>query len=127
MSANAFPNDTESRPVRALEPRFYTSADVFAAERERIFFRTWQYACHTAEVEKPGDFVVFEVAGQSLFVVRDNDEGLRAFYNVCQHRAHLLLEGSGSKKLIRCPYHAWTYHLDGTLKGAHKRQERTGI
>lgn len=127
MSANAFPTDSDAQPVRALEPRFYTDAEIFGHECERIFFRTWQYACHAAEVETPGDFVVFEVAGQSLFVVHNDDGALRAFYNVCQHRAHLLLEGSGNQKLIRCPYHAWTYRLDGALKGAPHAKNVAGF
>ncbi|MDH3691779.1 MAG: Rieske 2Fe-2S domain-containing protein [Gammaproteobacteria bacterium] len=109
-------NTTE--PIRALDPRFYTDPEVFTQEKERIFFRTWQYACHEGEIENPGDFVVFDIADQSLFVMRDANSVLRCFYNVCQHRAHELLQGKGNRKLIICPYHAWTYHLNGRLKAA---------
>ena len=107
-----------STPVRGLEPHFYTDPSVYAREKERIFFRTWQYACHQSDVQNPGDYVVFEVADQSLFVIKSGDGELRAFYNVCQHRGHELLQGKGSRQLIACPYHAWTYETDGTLKRA---------
>ena len=104
--------EAASGPVRALHPRYYTDPEVFQRERERIFFRTWQFVCHAQEVAKAGDYLVFEVADQSLFVLRGADGVLRAFYNVCQHRAHELLSGSGNRKLISCPYHAWIYSLD---------------
>lgn len=105
-------------PVRALHPRYYRDPAIFAQERERIFFRTWQYVCHSQEVAERGDYLVFGVADQSLFVIRDGAGALRAFYNVCQHRAHELLSGRGNRKLITCPYHAWIYNLDGRLKRA---------
>ena len=114
-------------PVRALHPRYYTDPAIFQQERERIFFRTWQYVCHAQEVASPGDYRVFEVADQSLFVVRGADEKLRAFYNVCQHRAHELLTGAGNRKLISCPYHAWIYTLDGRLKRARGADEVAGF
>lgn len=114
-------------PVRALHPRYYRDPEIFARERERIFYRTWQYACHEQEVAKTGDYRVFEVAGQSLFVIRAGDGTLRAFYNVCQHRAHELLQGCGNKKLISCPYHAWVYSLDGRLKRAQGSENVPGF
>lgn len=116
-----------TEPVRALDPCFYTDPEIFARERERIFLRTWQYACHAAEVVKPGDYRVFEVTDQSLFVVRGEDGALRAFFNVCQHRAHELLRGSGNSRLIACPYHAWTYHLHGPLKTAPNSENVPGF
>ncbi|MDX1513003.1 MAG: aromatic ring-hydroxylating dioxygenase subunit alpha [Gammaproteobacteria bacterium] len=114
-------------PVRGLEPRFYTDPSVYAEERERIFFRTWQYACHQSEVEHAGDFVVFEIAEQSLFVIRGTDGELRAFYNVCQHRAHELLQGEGNRQFIACPYHAWTYETNGRLKRARGADRLPGF
>ncbi|MCP4328215.1 MAG: aromatic ring-hydroxylating dioxygenase subunit alpha [Alphaproteobacteria bacterium] len=104
--------------IRGLEPAYYTDPAIFERERERIFYRTWQHACHVSDVESSGDYVVFEIADQSLFVIRDGEGGLRCFYNVCQHRAHHLLQGAGTCRKIVCPYHAWAYELDGRLVGA---------
>ncbi len=109
---------SKDTPVLALESRYYTDPAIFAQEKERIFFRTWQFACHASQVAKPGDYVTFKIADQNLFVIRDRDDELRCFYNVCQHRAHELLSGAGNKKTIVCPYHAWTYQTDGRLRGA---------
>ncbi|MGI9305532.1 MAG: aromatic ring-hydroxylating oxygenase subunit alpha [Gammaproteobacteria bacterium] len=118
---------SDGGPVCALEARFYSDLDIFAREQEAIFFKTWQYACHVSEVENAGDYVVFDVAGQSLFVIRDALGELRCFYNVCQHRAHELLQDSGHRKVIRCPYHAWTYELDGALRGAPNSRNVPGF
>ncbi|MEI9413514.1 aromatic ring-hydroxylating oxygenase subunit alpha [Mesorhizobium sp. Cs1321R2N1] len=105
-------------PLRSLEARYYTDPAIFAREEEGLLARTWQFAGHSSLVEKPGDFFTFEIAGQSLFCVRDKEGEIRAFYNVCQHRAHELVKGSGNAKLLVCPYHAWTYELTGNLRGA---------
>ena len=111
-------NDT---PVLALESRYYTDPAIFAQEKERIFFRTWQFACHASQVARPGDYVTFKIADQNLFVIRDTVGELQCFYNVCQHRAHELLSGAGNRKAIVCPYHAWTYQTNGRLRGAGRR------
>lgn len=102
----------------ALAARYYTDPAVFAAERERIFFRSWQFACHASEIARPGDYVTLRLLNESLVVLRGRDGEVRAFYNVCQHRAHELLAGRGNTKSIVCPYHAWNYDLDGRLKRA---------
>lgn len=107
---------SEAPLVRALEARYYTDPEIFAAEHTGLFRRTWQYAGHVSEVEKPGDYFAFELAGESLFCLRQKDGTLAAFYNVCQHRAHELVSGSGNARVIVCPYHAWTYELDGRLR-----------
>ena len=107
-----------AQPQRTLDPRFYLDPDIYRHEQEAIFSRTWQLACHTSRVAEPGDYVTFTVAEQSLFTIRSSDDTVRTFYNVCAHRAHELLEGTGSKKLLVCPYHAWSYKLDGSLHRA---------
>ncbi len=99
-----------------VEPRY------LEAERRAIFFRSWQFACHAELLRNPGDYVAFDVQGQSLFAVRDQAGALRAFYNVCQHRAHELLKGQGNVESIMCPYHAWTYRLDGGLSAARRSE-----
>ncbi|MDJ0779229.1 MAG: aromatic ring-hydroxylating dioxygenase subunit alpha [Gammaproteobacteria bacterium] len=106
------PNDR----LRALPARYYVEADVLAREREQVFFRSWQYACHIDQLDGHGAYVATEIMGQNVFVVRDRDGELKAFYNVCPHRGHKLLEGAGHKKVIVCPYHQWSYSLDGKLR-----------
>ena len=100
--------------VRTLEAAFYTSESSYQKERNTLFSRTWQYAGHLSQVANPGDYFSFEIAGQGLFCIRDNKNVLHTFYNVCQHRAHQIVEGQGEgKKTLVCPYHAWSYHLNG--------------
>jgi phenylpropionate dioxygenase-like ring-hydroxylating dioxygenase large terminal subunit len=69
-------------------------------------------------VENPGDYVAFEMGDESLFCIRGRDGDVRTFYNVCQHRAHQLVSGEGSTRVVVCPYHAWTYELTGRLRAA---------
>ncbi len=105
-------------PQRAMAPEVYLDPAVFAAERDAVLARSWQYACHASELADPGDFVAFEVAGEPLFTLRGRDGVARTFYNVCMHRGHELVAGRGSRKLLVCPYHAWSYQLDGRLHRA---------
>ena len=114
-------------PARALDPRFYRDAEIYAREMEHIFFRTWQYACHASALAEPGDYVAFRIADQGLFAIRSDDGNLRAFYNVCRHRAHELLTGSGNAPVICCPYHAWTYATDGRLRHARNTGKVVGF
>ena len=85
-----------------------------AREQAAIFARTWQLAGHVADLAEPGRFVTVQVGDESVLVVRGEDGELRAFRNVCRHRAARLREGRGDcGKAIRCPYHGWTYRTDG--------------
>lgn len=102
-----------------LPSRYYTDPSVHACEIERIFKRSWICVGHACDIPAPGDYLTDTVAGQPVFVIRGRDGTPRAFFNVCQHRGHELLRGSG--KLaggITCPYHAWSYGHDGTLLAA---------
>ena len=119
--------DEAGGPLRALEARCYTDADLYRQEIERIFFHTWQYAGHVSALSKPGDYVAFELLGQRLFAIRDREGTVRTFYNVCQHRAHGLVEGSGNRAFITCPYHAWSYGLDGKLRAAPASERTPGF
>jgi choline monooxygenase len=101
-----------------LPAALYTSPSVFAAEKEKIFRRTWQVAGHASQVSNPGDYFTAELLGEPLVFVRGLDGNLRGFYNVCRHRAGPPAEGCGSRKLFRCGYHGWTYGLDGALLSA---------
>lgn len=112
-------SEPSPQPLTGLPAKYFTDAAVFARARERIFFRAWQYACHASQVANFGDYFAFNVCGESLFVMRARDGVLRAFYNVCRHRGHPLLEdGVGKRAAIVCPYHAWSYELDGKLRMA---------
>jgi carnitine monooxygenase subunit len=96
----------------------YDDPDFFSAEVERVFAPSWQVVCHVSDVPNKGDWHTLEYLGESVIVVRGNDDVIRAFTNVCRHRGSRILDGSSgcAKKLI-CPYHAWTYELDGRLSG----------
>ncbi len=104
-------------PARSfsLRAEAYTDPRWFAFEQKAIFARSWQWVCHAEKLHEPGAFVTAEIAGQPICVVRDKSGTLRAFYNVCKHRAHELLHGEGRTAVILCPYHAWSYSLEGRL------------
>lgn len=93
----------------------YTDRDFLELEMERLFPRTWLNACRVDEVERVGDYVDFEIGGQSIVVVR-TDRGLKSYFNACRHRGTRLVSGRGRIGEFRCPFHAWRWHLDGTLK-----------
>ena len=98
---------------------WYTDPDIAALEREKVFSRTWQMAGRADQVDAPGQFFTTEVANEPIIVVRDPERKLRAFYNVCRHHAAAVAtEAQGSANIFRCPYHGWSYGLDGGLKGA---------
>lgn len=103
-------------PIRSLAARYYTDPAVFEVERAGLLAQTWQFACHDSEIPNSGDYTTFEIAGESLFAIRGRDGAVRVFYNVCQHRAHELVQGSGTTRVVVCPYHAWTYELTGELR-----------
>ena len=111
--------DTFPAGARTLPQRYFISPEIFAKEQERIFSSQWVLVGHQSQIAKAGDYFVHEVAGESLIVAHDQEATLRAFYNVCRHRGtRLCEEQSGHSPTIQCPYHAWTYALDGTLVGA---------
>jgi choline monooxygenase len=102
-------------------PYFY-DATIFQLERERIFLRSWHLVAHVNELRNPGDFVTYDILDQSVIVTRSK-EGIKAFHNVCQHRGNRLLEPPrGNTPAITCGYHAWTYSMDGRLRGAPRTE-----
>jgi len=97
---------------------WYTDERVAELERAAIFGGTWQAAARTDQLEKTGDFVTTEIAGEPVVVVRGAEGKVRAFYNVCRHHAAAVVtEEFGQASNFRCPYHGWTYGIDGALKG----------
>jgi choline monooxygenase len=116
-------------PSRSLTLRAqaYTDARWYQVDVQEIISKTWQWVCHVEKLRKPGAYVTADIAGRPVVVVRDREGVLRAFYNVCQHRAHALLSGEGTANNIMCPYHAWTYKLDGQLLRAPFTEKLVGF
>ncbi len=114
---------------RTLPGRYYTSAEIYAEEQERIFTERWVCAGRAAEIPEAGDYVLRKIAGESVIVVRGRDGALRAFYNVCRHRGTRLCDEPQGRfsETIQCPYHAWTYTIDGQLIGAPHMNEVPGF
>jgi glycine betaine catabolism A len=112
-----------------LPGRYYTSDEVFQREQERIFARSWVFVGRAEQIAAPGDFFLAEVAGENLIVVRGKDGVARALYNVCRHRGtRMCTEASGRfASTIQCPYHAWTYGLDGALLAARHMGDVAGF
>jgi Rieske 2Fe-2S family protein len=110
----------ERRSVgKSLEAPFYTSQELFDLDLDAIFSRHWVFVATDAELPDPGDYVTVNLGSQSIFVVRDDDGGLRSFHNVCRHRgARILDQEHGSVGNIICRYHKWTYGTDGGLRYA---------
>ncbi|MEO1293306.1 MAG: SRPBCC family protein, partial [Pseudomonadota bacterium] len=112
---------TVARPfheARTMPASVYTSEAFLAREQERIFRRDWIAVGRASSLDKPGDYIAYDLAGEPVMVIRDHDGQLRAQSNVCRHRMSTLLEGRGHVERITCPYHGWVYNLDGRLRGA---------
>ena len=117
----------QPRP-ETLPQRYFVSQEFFARELEKIFATNWVLVGHQTQLPDPGDYFLAEVDGESLVVAKDQRSTIRAFYNVCRHRgARLCEEQSGHASAIQCPYHAWTYALDGRLLGAPHMDETPGF
>ena len=100
-----------------IPARWYRDPHLLELESAAVFARTWQPAGHAASVAQPGSYLAAEIAGEPVVVTRAKDGILRAFSNVCRHRASIIAGGHGTANALRCPYHAWTYGLDGRLLG----------
>jgi choline monooxygenase len=110
-----FHADRDIARASTLPAPLYFSAETFEAEKTKLFFSTWQVVGHVRQAANPGDYFTFDLIGEPLLIVRGEDGVLRAFYNVCRHRAGNPASGCGNRKLFRCAYHGWTYRLDGAL------------
>ncbi len=102
----------------AMPKSVYTSPEFAAQEMQHIFVREWLCAGRADALPNPGDYLTMQISGEPIVVLRDRAGALRAMSNVCRHRMSQLLEGRGNTRSIVCPYHAWTYNLDGSLRGA---------
>lgn len=110
--------------ANTLPAWLYHDPTVLEVEKKEIFSKTWQYVGHISQLKNPGDYVTAIVADKPILVTCGQDGEIRAFYNVCRHRASKLVEGEGNKQVLTCPYHAWTYRLDGAL---HRAPNMKGV
>src|SRR5438067_872426 len=114
--------------ARTLPQRYFVSPEIFAEEKEKIFSRQWVLVGHQSQIAEAGDYFTAEISGESFIVVRDKRGEIHGFYNVCRHRGSRLIENrNGQCAAIQCPYHAWTYALDGRLLGAPHMDEMPGF
>ncbi|MFG1942258.1 SRPBCC family protein [Nonomuraea sp. NPDC048826] len=124
ISAGYDPDPARSMSLKADA---YTDPQWFAIDQKAVFSRTWQWLCHVEKLREPGSYVTRTVAGMPIVAVRDEAGTLRAFYNVCKHRAHELLSGEGVRRSIVCPYHAWNFDLGGRLRRARNTDGMAGF
>jgi choline monooxygenase len=104
--------------AETIPASWYVDSRVMELERRSVFARSWQMIGRASQVLEPGQYITCELAGEPLLVVRGSDRTLRGFFNVCRHHAAAVMtEPSGSAHALRCPYHGWTYTLEGELKG----------
>jgi phenylpropionate dioxygenase-like ring-hydroxylating dioxygenase large terminal subunit len=109
----------ETRAGYSLDQRFYCDDEVFAADMREVVSRKWIVAGHIAQVRRKGDYFLFKVGHESIIVVRSDESTVSAFYNVCRHRGSVICtEPEGRVTRLTCPYHAWSYGLDGALLAA---------
>jgi phenylpropionate dioxygenase-like ring-hydroxylating dioxygenase large terminal subunit len=110
-----------------LPASVYGDADVHEREMDRIFARSWQYVCHRSKIQAPGDHVVTKAGHIPVIVTRSAEGTLHGFVNACRHRLHPVATEDGNCNLLQCPYHGWTYELDGRLKNAPRAQREPSV
>lgn len=116
--------DQENMALRALPSNWYTTPEMFELERRAIFSKKWQLITHKSRLQKPGDWLRYNVAGYSFIITRDRENKINALHNVCRHRAFpVVLEDSGCSKIFSCKYHGWSYGLNGKLAKAPEYQD----
>ncbi|MDH4072821.1 MAG: Rieske (2Fe-2S) protein, partial [Gammaproteobacteria bacterium] len=120
--------DNEDYLGKPLAPWTYKNPELFELEYESMFLMRWQFVGHVNDVPDVGDYLTCNIGPENVIVIRGKDKQLRAFLNVCRHRASRILEGNGTcKGVIRCPYHGWTYRLDGSLMAIPQEENFPGI
>jgi len=102
----------------------YRDAEIYEQEVRHIFLKSWLYVGHQSLVPEKGDYFLFEMAGESVIVIRDGEGGINALLNVCRHRGSRICDAlTGRESRLVCRYHGWTYGLDGSLKAAARTPE----
>lgn len=124
-----FVKATVTHGALTLPGHYYTTEDVFRSEYERIFYRNWMLVGRGEQLAAPGDYMLVNIGVENLIIVRDRDEHLHAHFNVCRHRGTRMCtdERGHFSETIQCPYHAWTYGLDGRLIAARMMQDVSGF
>ena len=116
---NSYNPEAPIAEASTIPAAWYTDERVFRLEKQTVFGRSWQFAARVDQLREPGDFVTTEIAGEPILIVRGSDNVVRGFFNVCRHHAAAVMtEVAGRANQMRCPYHGWTYSLEGQLKGA---------
>ena len=118
MKSEHMLNNDPNVPVLGLEAKYFTDDSLYHKIRDEVYFKNWLLACHSSEVSNSGDYLTLTLYDQDIVILRDKEQKINALYNVCQHRGHRLVEGRGNKKMLVCPYHRWSYGLDGQLIAA---------
>ena len=123
------PIETFDPLAKTLPGKYYTSSEIYQAELERIFYESWLCAGRAEQIPNPGDYFLQAVGPESIIIVRAKDGRVHAFYNVCRHRGtRMFAEEKGKfSSCMQCPYHAWTYDLQGQLIGAPLMDELVGF
>jgi len=115
---NSYDPNARLAHASTIPSSWYTNQSLFELEKQTVFTRSWQFAARVDQLSKPGDYVTTEIAGEPIVIVRGSDTVLRGFFNVCRHHAAAVMtEAEGCANQMRCPYHGWTYSLEGELKG----------
>jgi phenylpropionate dioxygenase-like ring-hydroxylating dioxygenase large terminal subunit len=101
----------------SLQQDFYISPDIFERDMDSLITQRWLMVDHASRIPNKGDYFLFDIGNESIIIIRESDDKVNAFFNVCRHRgSKVCLEHEGNKGLLTCPYHAWTYELDGQLR-----------
>ena len=101
----------------SLDQQFYVDDIIFKLDLENFFFKQWVFIGHVSRIPNVGDYFLFNIGNESIIIIRNKNEVIHAHFNVCRHRgSRICLKEEGNKKLLVCPYHAWSYNIDGTLK-----------
>jgi len=119
--------DTTLESARSLPPSIYHDPEFLDLEMSQLFGKEWICLGRTAEMPEPGDYICRDIIDAPVFAIRQRDDSLKVFANVCVHRSARLLDGTGHVSRISCPYHSWTYDLDGQLIGAPFMQRTRGF
>ncbi|MFT5520481.1 MAG: phenylpropionate dioxygenase-like ring-hydroxylating dioxygenase large terminal subunit [Enterobacterales bacterium] len=125
MDNKAILNSIEAHTEKtSLTQNFYMDKDIYERDISEIYLKSWLYAGHSSEIPAVGDWFLFEMAGESVVIIRSAEDEINAFLNVCRHRgSKICLEQKGNNKILVCPYHSWGYGLDGHLRGAPYMKE----
>jgi len=128
MGASPPKQEAKDSAVRALPGEWYTSQEMYELERRAIFSRKWMLITHKTRLNKPGDYLKFNVAEYEFILVQDRENNINGFHNVCRHRAFpVVTEKEGTSRIFSCKYHGWSYGLNGKLAKAPGYQELSGF